>query len=640
MILIQAQNVVKEFDGEPLFNPLSFEVKSNERIALIGLNGTGKSTLLKMIMKKLPIESGQIIINKDTTIGYLSQDVISDVNNTLYEETMTIFSNVQELIKDIDLICQKISNDPDNKKLLTELENKQSLLDKLGGYNYEYKINTILNMFGFPKDSWDRKISSFSGGEKTRIAFAKLLLINPDVLLLDEPTNHLDILTIEWLEDYLKSYKGAILFVSHDKTFINNIATKILELENEKLSTYNGNYDYYSEEKKHRYELQLKAYNQQQKEIEKIKKFITFYMPKPRFVSRAHDREKKLNRLEKNSISKPLEQKNKVHIDFLGDIREDKELIEFKNVSIGYQDDKIPLVSNLNMTIYGKDHIAIMGANGTGKTTFIKTIMNQIPPLEGIIDFKTKLSIGYLRQDFMNVKEHETIFEYFKNLFPLMLDQKIFDHLGKFSFSYEDDNTKYVDNLSGGEQMRVILAKLCLENYDILILDEPTNHLDLFTKSELEDALLEYKGTLIIVSHDRDFINTIADRIIYFYNQTPYIHNGSYNEFLESGGLKTLIETKKMNFGKQNNDKKEEKKETQPSSNTIEKPKKISEYTLEKLMDKIEKKEQELTELEELTDLPEYYQDSKKLDELEDKIDSKKYEIKELYKTLNSMMEK
>lgn len=637
MILIQAQNAVKEFDGVPLFNPISFEVKTGERIALIGLNGAGKSTILKMIMKKLPTDQGQIIISKETTIGYLSQDVITDINHTLYQEALSVFDDVKALIQEIDNICQKISDNPNDEHLLNDLANKQALLDKKGGYNYEYKINTILTMFGFPKESWNRPISTFSGGEKTRIAFAKLLLINPDVLLLDEPTNHLDIVTIEWLEDYLKSYKGAILFVSHDKAFINNLANKILELENKNLSVYYGNYDQYAVEKQHRYEIQLKAYNHQQKEIEKIKRFIAFYMPKPRFVSRAHDREKKLARLEGSAIDKPYEQRNKVHIDFMGEIRQDKELIKFKDVAIGYPDDHKPLIAGINLMIRGQDHIAIMGPNGAGKTTFVKTLMGKLAPLQGHIEFKTKLSIGYLRQDFMNVSEHETIFDYFKNLYPLMEDQKIYDHLGKFSFSYEDDNSKYVDSLSGGEQMRVILAKLCLDNYDILILDEPTNHLDLFTKSELEDALSDYKGTLIVVSHDRDFIDAVADRILYFHDSKCYVHNGSYQDFLENGGLKKIIENEKNGiFETKAKPKEEVKEEVKPVE---EKPKKVSEYTVEKLMDKISKKEEELNALEELTDNPDYYQDSQKLDDLEDKIDAKKAEIKDLYNKLNAMSE-
>lgn len=632
MILLQAQNAVKEFDGKPLFDPISFEIKTGERVALIGVNGAGKSTILKMAIGELPVDKGQMVIGKGTTVGYLSQAVISSPDNTLYEEASMVFKENQKLIADIDRICQAMAEHPEDVSLQKDYANKEALLEKKGGYDYEYKINMILNMFGFPKSEWDRKVSTFSGGEKTKMAFAKLLLLNPDLLLLDEPTNHLDIVTIEWLEDYLKSYKGAVFFVSHDKAFINHLANKILELENRKLSVYYGNYDQYALEKQHRYELALKEYAHQQEEMEKIERFIRFYMPKPRFVSRAHDREKKLARLQANAIDKPTIAKNKIHIDFQGEIRDSKKLIRFTDVAIGYPDDQKPLVSNINFELLGQDHLAIMGANGAGKTTFVKTLMGQLKPLAGRIDFLTRLSIGYLRQDFMNVSDPRTIFQYFKDLFPLMEDQKIYDHLGAFAFSYDDDNQKTLDKLSGGEQMRVILAKLCLENYDILILDEPTNHLDLFTKSELEDALSEYKGTLITISHDRDFIDAVADRILYFHGGHAYLHNGDYTDFM-ANGLKQLIESEKAKVvqGKDNSHK---AGDDRPKA---EKPKKVSEFTVEKLMEKIANKEADVKKLKALADTPEYYSDPKKLQELQANIDSRQAEIDALYDKLNAM---
>lgn len=639
MILLQAQNAVKVFDGKPLFDPVSFEIKSGERVALIGLNGAGKSTILKMAMGLLPVDEGNMVIGRDVSVGYLSQDVISSEDNTLYQEAGSVFADVKRLIKEIDDICQRMAKDPSDINLQNSYAAKEAELEKRGGYDYEYHINTILTSFGFPKECWERKITTFSGGEKSRIAFAKLLLLNPDLLILDEPTNHLDIVTIEWLENYLKSYKGAVFFVSHDKYFINNLATKILELENGKLSAYYGNYDQYALEKQHRYELALKQYNRQQKEMERMRRFITFYMPKPRFASRAHDREKKLARLEKTAINKPTEVKNKVHIDFQGEIRADKELLRFKDVSVGYADGPA-LISAMDLTIRGQDHIAIMGPNGTGKSTLVKTIMGQLKPKSGDIEFMTRLSLGYLQQDFMNIKDPRTIFNYFKDNFPLMEDQKIYNHLGSFAFSYDDDNQKTIDSLSGGEQMRVILAKLCLENYDILILDEPTNHLDLFTKSELEDALSDYKGTLITVSHDRDFVDSVANRIVYLYQGKAYVFEGSYSDFAAIGIEKYAKEVDSDIF----KDQKEAKPVPEaPKINPIlldqpeEKPKKVSEFTAEKLMEKITKKEQELEELEKLTDSPDYYHDMAKLDELQGKIDDKQDEINKLYKMLDQM---
>lgn len=631
-ILLQVQNACKVYSGERLFNPVTFEVKSGERIALIGPNGGGKSTILKMIMGDLPTDEGLIIKKKNLSIGYLSQAVISGKDQTLYEEASEVFDKAKRIQDEINDICTRMSLDPSNIQLQDLYAKKEAELERSGGYDYEYKIKTILNMFGFQENVWNRKISTFSGGEKSRMAFSKLLLLNPEILILDEPTNHLDIVTIEWLEDYLKSYQGALLFVSHDKVFINNIANKILELENKTLSVYYGNYDKYALEKKHRYEIQLKAYNHQQEEMAKIQRFITFYMPKPRFVSRAHDREKKLARLEANAIDKPTIQKNKVHIDFKGETREKRELIRFKDVSIGYSDGNT-LINDISFTLRGQDHLVIMGANGAGKTTFIKTLMGKIKPKSGDIEFMTRLNIGYLQQDFMNVQDPRTIFDYFKDLFPTMEDQQIYDHLGKFSFTYDDDNKKTVDSLSGGEQMRVILAKLCLMNYDILILDEPTNHLDLMTKSELEDALSNYKGTLIVISHDRDFIDAIADKILYFHNAHPYFHVGSYSDFRDTG-LKLIMEQEKSMI---NNPVQTKMVKVQDKTIEVEKPKKVSEYTIEHLMEKISKKEEEIKELKSKIDDPEFYTNSEKLNSLQKSIDSKQEEVNELYATLEAM---
>lgn len=631
-ILLQVQNACKVYSGERLFNPVTFEVKSGERIALIGPNGGGKSTILKMIMGDLPTDEGLIIKKKNLSIGYLSQAVISGKDQTLYEEASEVFDKAKRIQDEINDICTRMSLDPSNIQLQDLYAKKEAELERSGGYDYEYKIKTILNMFGFQENVWNRKISTFSGGEKSRMAFSKLLLLNPEILILDEPTNHLDIVTIEWLEDYLKSYQGALLFVSHDKAFINNIANKILELENKTLSVYYGNYVKYALEKKHRYEIQLKAYNHQQEEMAKIQLFITFYMPKPRFVSRAHDREKKLARLEANAIDKPTIQKNKVHIDFKGETREKRELIRFKDVSIGYSDGNT-LINDISFTLRGQDHLVIMGANGAGKTTFIKTLMGKIKPKSGDIEFMTRLNIGYLQQDFMNVQDPRTIFDYFKDLFPTMEDQQIYDHLGKFSFTYDDDNKKTVDSLSGGEQMRVILAKLCLMNYDILILDEPTNHLDLMTKSELEDALSNYKGTLIVISHDRDFIDAIADKILYFHNAHPYFHVGSYSDFRDTG-LKLIMEQEKSMI---NNPVQTKMVKVQDKTIEVEKPKKVSEYTIEHLMEKISKKEEEIKELKSKIDDPEFYTNSEKLNSLQKSIDSKQEEVNELYATLEAM---
>lgn len=529
MILLNANQLVKEYGGEPLFNPLSFEIGDGERIALIGPNGTGKSTIIKMIIGELSPDSGTISAARDCSIGYLSQTVISDLNHTLYQEAEDVFAPLIALGARLAAICAELEKSPDSPALLSEYAELEHRFESAEGYSYQYRIKTILNYFNFRPEDYDRPISSFSGGERMKVAFAKLLLQRPRLLILDEPTNHLDISTIEWLEEYLKSYQGAIFFVSHDRYFINALANRIFELENRELSVYTGDYDRYAAEKKSRYESQLKQYMKEEAVKKKLEWFISYYMPKPRFVSRAHDREKKLARLEANRTSRPVETKSHVHFDFRGSVRSGKRLLEARDLSIGYEPGR-PLVSGINFRLTGGDRLAVMGENGSGKTTFVKTLLGKIPALHGRIDRYDDFSIGYLPQDGLLIRSPLSIYEYFRDRFPLLVNQRIYDHLGAFDFSYEDDQ-KIIDNLSGGEKMRVVLAELVLQDYDILVLDEPTNHLDMMTKEELLAAIRKYRGSLVVISHDRSFVDSIADHLLYFENRQAYSYAGDYSHF-------------------------------------------------------------------------------------------------------------
>ena len=510
MAVIQGSNITKYFGSELIFKGLNFSVNEKERVAIVGPNGCGKSTLIKMIIGEESISAnlaneqpGEISIPKNIVVGYLSQKVINDANNTLYDEAIDVFKDQIKREKELELLANKMALEPNNEELHNEYAKKLNYFEANGGYDYHYLIEMILLKFGFKKEDFDRKISSFSGGERTKMAFAKLLLIKPDLLILDEPTNHLDISTIDWLEDYLKSYPGTILFVSHDRYFINSLANRIFEIENKELNIYKGNYDQYLNEKKLRYELQLKNYNSQQKEIEKLKRFIEYFKPKPRFVARAKDREKKLEHMK--IIDKPYEAKSSLKISFQGDSLKGKKIMLFTNCLFGY--DK-PLFDEVNLTLFSDDHLAIMGDNGCGKTTILKTIMHQIKILSGSIDFLRPLNIGYLAQNDFSLDDCSfTLIEYIQNSFENMLEKEIRNHLGKFGF-HDDDVFKIVKVLSGGEKMRLILAKLVLNNYDLLLLDEPTNHLDLIAKEALINALESYGGAIILVSHDRYFVDT------------------------------------------------------------------------------------------------------------------------------------
>lgn len=637
-VLLNVQGLTKEFSGERLFEPVSFIVREHDRTAIIGPNGAGKSTLIKILLGKEEATTGQVIISKNVRIGYLSQDVIENPENTLYEEALSVFRPLMEEEKRLAELSEKISNSPNDEKLLSEYSRRQDAFETSGGYNYKYKIDMILNMFSFHKDSYERKISTFSGGEKTRVAFAKLLLMNPDILILDEPTNHLDIISIEWLEDYLSSYQGAVLFVSHDIAFVKRLADHILDIDNHVYTMYNTNYDNFAKMKKDNYENALQQFKAQEEEKAKLERFITFYMPKPRFASRAHDREKKLARLEANSIKDPtLREKRNLSIGLKGEIREGKKLMDFSSVSIGY--DK-PLISDISFTLFGRDHLAVMGANGIGKSTFGKVLLNELKPLTGDIRRYFHMSIGVLRQDIRSYSSNETLFEHFRNLYPRMSNEEIYSGLGRYAFTYQESNEKRLCDLSGGELMRIEILHLSLENYDLLLLDEPTNHLDMLSISELVDALNDYEGTLVIVSHDRDFVDKTCNKLLYLYNGKGYYYEGPYEEFKEKQLVK-IIQEEKEKIDEENNAKKEEKKTAylEKKEEKIEvKKTRLTRESPEKILEKIDRAEKKKKELTDACYLEDNYTDNKKMSELESQIAKLDQELEKLYEDLNLAM--
>lgn len=637
MYLLSATGILKEFQGEPLTSPLTFNIDENEKIALIGSNRCGKSTLIKMLIGELEPDKGHVTLSKNCTIGYLSQSVISDLSHTLYEEAEEVFKPLMEEEKFLEDLCEKIAEDPSNTELLNTYSHREPLFREKDGYNFRYKIRLILNYFKFKEEDYNRPITSFSGGERMKIAFAKLLLLNPSLLILDEPTNHLDISTIEWLEEYLKSYKGAILFVSHDRYFINSLATRVLEIEKGKLESYSGNYDKYAAEKKVRYESQLKLYLKEEKQKQKLEWFIKFYMPKPRFVSRAHDREKKLARLEKTRVEKPTEVKNKVHIDFQGKLRVGKRVFETKELAVGY--DK-PLISDIEFSFFGGDKLAIMGDNGSGKTTFIKTLLGKIKPYSGKICFYDNFNIGYLPQDGLLIRSNKTVLDYFRDLFPLLTLQEVYNTLGAFDFSREDDE-KIVDNLSGGEKMRLVLSTLVEQKYDILVLDEPTNHLDMMTKEELIEAIGKYKGSIIIISHDRSFVDNLCNCLLYFENNKAYYYQGDYSHFkvvMLDDILQEKLDIEKARL-------EEERKQDTLYHLELEKArvkfkddkplKPRPKLAKNKIEEKMARLERLIGEDEVKLDDPEYYWDQSKLNALQEELDNYNKEYEELMEMLS-----
>lgn len=595
MQILNVQQLKKEFGDDILFEDVSFSLNDNDRLALIGPNGNGKSTLIKIILNEVDKTSGEVVLAKGTTIGYLSQDVITNLDNNLYDEVESVFSSLIEQEKKLKEMEDEISLNSNNVELIEEYGIKQNDFLEKGGYNYHYLINMMLSKFGFYKEDLTRTISSFSGGERTKIAFVKLLLIKPNLLILDEPTNHLDISTIEWLEQYLKGYEGALLFISHDRYFIDALANKIVELENKTSSFYKGNYTYYVEEKKLRYEQLLSKYNNQQKEIARLKRFIEFYKPKPRFVARAKDREKKLEHMK--IIDKPATENNFLKLSFQGNVYEGKEIISVKDLTIGY--DK-PLIKNLNFSLYGKDRIAIMGSNGCGKTTLLDALINHKHILNGEIKYVRNVNVGYIKQHQIDLNPDRTIFEEMQFNFPSLGEKTIYNYLGRFNFDYEDSSKK-IAILSGGEKTRIVLAKIMLENYDVLVLDEPTNHLDMVTRQALILALQAYQGSIIFVSHDRYFVDELATHLIYVDHQTPYFIKGNFLDFKEQESKLLTISDELV----------EEKK--------IEK-KVINKKPSLKLEEQIKKLEEEIKKVKEEQFLEENYMDYQKMQSLDKKL--------------------
>lgn len=526
MSIITFTNVSKYFGSDLILDHVSFNINLKERVALIGNNGTGKTTIFKLILKELepsllPKEDkpGEISILSNLKIGYLDQNAITNIENKVYEELLLAFKETLEIENKIN----QFKNIEDN---LEEYNKLIELFEKKHGYTYQNEIKDMISRFSFPESILEKQIKELSGGERMKIAFIKILLFNYDVLLLDEPTNHLDISTIEWLESFLSSFKGTLFFISHDSYFIDKLATKVIELENKKVTVYNVDYKHYQELKREKYESLLKQVKKEEALIARYKRFIEFYKPKPRFVSRAKDREKKLAKLEKNRAELPPNSKKQIKFTLEGGNISSRQLLEFENVEVGYD---VPLNKPFSFLLYGQDHLAVLGDNGVGKTTLIKSIIKEIPLLKGKIKELRPIKYGYIRQNDFVFEENLTALEFLKKNHPLKTEKELRNILGNFLFS-GDDVFKNVLNMSNGEKMRLILSSLSLNEYDILLLDEPTNHLDLMTKDSLIDSLLNFKGCLIFISHDRYFINRLANKVLYISKDITCFIDGDYDD--------------------------------------------------------------------------------------------------------------
>ncbi|WEG73688.1 ABC-F family ATP-binding cassette domain-containing protein [Vagococcus intermedius] len=534
MILLQANQVARHFGAEVLFDHIQLEIQDRSRIALVGRNGAGKSTLLKIIAGIDEPDEGTISKTKALTIGYLDQHTGLSSDKTIWEEMLTAYDQLRALETRLRQLEYKIgqpellADEEAYARLLKEYDQLQHNFNEQNGYGYESEIKAVLNGFRFDQTFYDRPISSLSGGQKTRLALAKLLLERPDLLILDEPTNHLDIETLSWLENYLQNYRGALLLVSHDRYFLDKIVTEVYDLSRHKMTHYKGNYSKFLELKAEKLASDWKAFEKQQTEINKLEEFVAKNIVRASTTKRAQSRRKQLDKMER--LDRPVGDEKSAR--FLFDIEKQSGniVLQTEDSAIGY--DETILCEPINLDIRKQEAIALVGPNGIGKSTLLKSIIGQLPFIKGNTHLGTNVTIGYYDQEQADLRSHKTVLNELWDEHSTVPEKDIRSVLGSFLFSGEDVE-KTVPLLSGGEKARLALAKLSMDKENFLILDEPTNHLDIDSKEVLENALINYEGTLLFVSHDRYFINRIATKVIELSETGSTLYLGDYDYYLE-----------------------------------------------------------------------------------------------------------
>lgn len=624
MILLQVQQVARYFGADTLFENVSLDVSDNSRIALVGRNGVGKSTLLKMIIGNESPDAGQITKKKGLTIGYLAQNTGLESDKTIYAEMLSVFERLQIMEKNLHEMEAKIADPGADhsssaySQLLNQYDQLLHDFEEQNGYGYEAEVRSVLHGFHFEQEDYDRKISSLSGGQKTRLALAKLLLEQRDLLILDEPTNHLDIDTLTWLEGYVQNYKGALLIVSHDRYFLDRIVNEVYEISHHHSSYYKGNYSAYIDQKAERLRQDWKNYEKQQAEISKLEDFVNKNLVRASTTKRAQSRRKQLEKMER--LERPEGDEKGPHFKFTADSQSGNIVLTVKDAAIGY-DGRI-ISSPINIDLRKNQVMAIVGPNGIGKSTLLKSVLGQIPFVKGSSEFGTNVKVGYYDQEQHNLHDKKTVLNELWDDHQTTPEKDIRSILGSFLF-IGDDVSKVVHNLSGGEKARLLLTKLAMKHDNFLILDEPTNHLDIDSKEVLENAVMDFNGTVLFVSHDRYFINKVATCVLEIAPQGSTLYLGDYDYYLEKkaeqeeiAAAKSTAETpienspKEVSTGKVNY---QQGKERQKQERRLKR-------SVEEFEQLVEKLDAQKNDLENQMSSPENYNDLEKMGELQAKL--------------------
>lgn len=640
-MLLACQNISKAFGTKEILRDVNFHVNEKEKIAIVGINGSGKTTLLKIIMGEETADNGQIILAKDTAIGYLSQHQDISFDNTIYGEMLAAKQYIVELEANIRRLehDMKHAEGEELEKILETYNRLSSKYDRDNGYSYESEITGVLKGLGFGPDDYDRHINTLSGGQKMRIALGRLLLTRPDIIILDEPTNHLDMPSISWLESFLSSYPGSVIIVSHDRYFIDRIATSIIEIDNKKATVYHGNYTYYAEKRAEIRANMMKAYLNQQQEIKHQEAVITKLKQfnREKSIKRAESREKMLDKVE--VLDKPTEIASEMRLSLEPSVESGNDVLTVTHLSKSFGNNC--LFDNLDFDIKRGEKVALIGGNGTGKTTILKMINHIVTKDNGTIALGSRVHIGYYDQEHQVLSLHKTIFEEISDAYPDLTNTKIRNVLAAFLFT-GDDVFKKIEDLSGGERGRVSLAKLMLSPANFLVLDEPTNHLDIQSKGILEDAIRNYTGTVLVVSHDRYFINRIATRILELKDQQLYSFIGNYNYYEAHKELIYEATVPKQAFNSSMvaastpvaSSKDDYKKQKEEQARLRKK-----ENDIKKAEQKIEQTEAEITKIDEEFLNPDFATNSAKLSELSKKREELESTLSALYETWETLLD-